>query len=77
MIAEMIEQEFDTADVFFLVAIIIAAVAAVLYAMASTRVTHADGSTDPHDHRRAQLAAWGAVAGWISVAFLSAGFFVL
>jgi len=71
MLAQIIEGEVDTADVFFLLATILAVLAAILYALGTRVVAH-----DDHTHR-VSSAVWGPVLGWAAVACFAFAWFVL
>lgn len=68
MIATIVTGQGDTADVFFLIAVILAAVATLLYAVAAKR-THTERSVD--------VVRWAPVAGWAAVVSLAVAWLVL
>lgn len=59
---------YDAADVLFLIAVVLAAVATLLYAVAARRT---------HTERSVEIVRWAPVAGWAAVVVLSVGWLVL
>jgi hypothetical protein len=66
MLADIAHGEVDTADILFLVGVFLAAVAAILYMLATTP-----------QPRRVAVVVWAPVFGWLAVACLGAGWLVL
>jgi hypothetical protein len=72
MLAETVSGKIDTADIFFLVAMILALLAAILYAMGTRPVVVHEG----HAHRT-NVSIWAPVAGWLAVASAALAWWVL
>ena len=70
MLADIASGNVDAADVFFLIAVILTAVAALLYA-AGNRSVRGDSA------RVVTSAVWAPVAAWLGVAFAALGWLVL
>lgn len=67
-------NNYDAADVFFILAVVLAVITAVLYAVA--RAPRRD--TDPdHARARSETVGWAPVTAWLSVASLALGLALL
>lgn len=59
---------YNAADVLFLIAVILAALGTLLYAVAARRT---------HTERSVELVRWAPVAGWAAVVALSVAWLIL
>ena len=72
----MVNGNFDLADALFLVATILAVVAAILYALRTKPDAHTTVDHNNHVHA-VHVSVWAPVVGWLAVACLAFGWFQL